>query len=565
VKLGGREDAKWPALGFVVVALAAIGAAGWMLADSQQDQRAELRDRYADRVEVASALVGSLLSVAYDGSRQEAAEDLAGPVRPEQLDALVRRGGSRYAVLLEESGRPLAASKGTPPGTVDRLAARPRFVAAALRSRGGYGLNDLEAAGAVESAVVYPAAGGRRVLVTAAPLTTFRQFLSGTLAPLAEGSRGRAWVLDGAGRRISSVNAPVGFVPAEEFVRESLRTSTGSFTSPRDHEERFFAAGTVPGSAWRIAATLPERALYETASGWARWTPWIILAVGGLALLGVALLLRRLFVARDRLRTANDALHRSRLRLEERAAELERSNADLEQFAYAASHDLSEPLRTVAGFSQLLASRYRGRLDAEADEMIRYMGDGVERMQQLIDDLLLYSRVGRAPVREERVELDDVLAEARGWLGPAADEAGAQITSDPLPEVLGERGQLIQVFQNLLGNAIKFTAPGVTPSIHVSAALAGGEWRIAVTDNGIGVDPEQAEAIFKMFGRLHPTESYPGTGIGLALVKRIVERHGGRIWVERGEHGGSVFAFTLPDRLPRTATAAAASSSGAVA
>lgn len=565
-RLGGSDDATWPALGFVVVALAAVGVAGWMLADSQADQRAELRERYADRVEVASALVGSLLGVAYDGTRAEAAEDLAGRVGRRDLDALVRAGESQYAVLLDESGRVVAASTGTPSGTAARLARRPRFVAAALTSPVGYGVNDLESGGAIESAVMFPAAAGRRVLVTAAPLDTFRRFLRGTLAPLAEGTRGRAWVFDGRGQRISSVNTPVGFIPAPQLVRGALRSSMGSFTSPRDDERRFFAAGAVPGSTWRIAATLPERRLYETASGWARWTPWIILGVGGVALLGVALLVRRLLGAGGRLRTANDALHRSRLRLEERAAELERSNADLEQFAYAASHDLSEPLRTVAGFSQLLASRYRGRLDDEADEMIRYMVDGVERMQQLIDDLLLYSRVGRAPLREERVDLDDVLAEARAWLGPATGEAGARITSDSLPMVIGERGQLAQVFQNLLGNAIKFTAPGVTPAVHVSAASVRGEWRIAVADNGIGVDPEQAEAIFKMFGRLHPNESYPGTGIGLALVKRIVERHGGRIWVERGAGGGSVFVFTLPDRVPRGAAAAAApSSSEAVA
>jgi signal transduction histidine kinase len=181
--------------------------------------------------------------------------------------------------------------------------------------------------------------------------------------------------------------------------------------------------------------------------------------------------------------------------------------------------------------------------------MIRYMGDGVERMQQLIDDLLVYSRVGRAPLREERVDLSEALEEARAWLGPAVEESGAEITSDRLPEVRGERGQLTQVFQNLLGNAIKFTPPGVAPVIHVTASSTEGEWRVAIADNGIGVEPEQAETIFKMFGRLHPSETYPGTGIGLALVKRIVERHGGRIWVEPGRSGGSVFLFTLPDRV----------------
>ena len=452
-------------------------------------------------------------------------------------------------MVLDSAGRTVASSTATPPGTADRLARRPAFVEHALTSQAAYGLGDLQRGDVLESAIAFPAEGGVRLLVSAAPVKTFRDFLRGTLAALPQGEEGRAWVFDRAGGLISSVNVPRGLQPAPELVERSLREDSGSFIAPSNGQERFFAAHSIPDTGWRIVAGVPKSTLYETASGGARLTPWFILGIGALALVGVALLLRRLLRTRERLRAANADLELSRVHLEERAAELERSNNDLEQFAYAASHDLSEPLRTVAGFSQLLAARYAGQIDDEADEMIRYMADGVERMQQLIDDLLLYSRVGRAPLREDRVDLGEALAEARAWLGPAADDAGAEITSDPLPSVLGEPGQLTQVFQNLLANAIKFTAPGVTPVIHVSATSADGEWRIAVADNGIGVEPRQAEAIFKMFGRLHPIESYPGTGIGLALVKRIVERHGGRIWVEAGETGGSVFVFTLPDRV----------------
>jgi signal transduction histidine kinase len=561
-RLRGTDDATWPALAFVVVALAVVGVASYLLADSQADQRRELQERFADRVDVATALIGSLLAVAYDGSRTDAAEGLAGRVDRDRLDAVARRGNSRYVLVLDGSGRALAASSGTPEGTAARLATRPPFVRRALTDRSGYGLGELERAGVVESAVAYAAGARRRVLVTAAPLATFRDFLSGTLAPVPRGAGGRTWVFDGDGALIATVNVPPGLRPAPELVRRSLTERMGEFVSPTTGEERFFAAGTIPGSDWRIVAGVPRSTLYGTASGGGRWTPWAILAVGALALVLIALLLRRLLATRARLRAANAELEQSHRRLEERAAELERSNADLEQFAYAASHDLSEPLRTVAGFSQLLASRYRGRLDGEADEMIRYMTEGVDRMQQLIDDLLLYSRVGRTPVREERVDLGAVLDQARAWLGPAVAEAGAEITSDPLPEVLGEPGQLAQVFQNLLGNAIKFTAPGVRPVVHVGAAASGEEWRITVADNGIGIDPEQVGSVFKMFGRLHPSDTYPGTGIGLALVKRIVERHGGRIWIEPGARGGSVFVLTLPDRLRARAPA---TSTGAVA
>ena len=547
-RLRGRDEATWPALAFLVVALAAVLVGALLLADSQSDQRRELRERYADRVDVATALIGSLLTVAYNGQRENSAESFARDVSRRQLDAeLARGGGSEYMLVLDDDGRALASSSGTPGGTAERLATQP-FVRQALTSRVGYALGELRG-NVVESAVSFPAADGLRVVVTGAPVIAFREFLSGSLAPLPQGGGGRALVFDRGGHRVASVNTPPEFDPDPELVRRALRESMSEFTSPEDGQRRFFAADVIPSTDWRIVASVPRDDLYAGATGGARATPWIILALGALSLLGIAALLRRLLRTRARLATANAGLEESRMRLEERAAELERSNADLEQFAYAASHDLSEPLRTVAGFSQLLAQRYRGQLDDDADEMIDYMGDGVERMQQLIDDLLLYSRVGRAPLRDDVVDLDGVLREARGWLGPAVTDAGAEITSDDLPSVRGEQGQLTQVMQNLLANAIKFTAPGVTPVIHVAAAAVDGEWRIAVADNGIGVDPAQADTIFKMFGRLHPTAAYPGTGIGLALVKRIVERHGGRIWVEAGKNGGSVFVFTLPDRV----------------
>jgi signal transduction histidine kinase len=549
-----RDDATWPALAFVVLALAGMVVGALLLADSQSDQRRELRERYADRVDVATALIGSLLTVAYNGQRENAAETLAGPVSRRVLDAQAERGNSAYVLVLDGSGKVLASSSGTPGGTADRLAREP-FVRRSLTSRSGYALGDVRG-DVVESAVSFPGGEGPRVVVTAAPIETFRDFLRGSLTPLPQGDEGRAWVFDHKGSTISSVNAPAGLKPAPQLVERSLRESMGEFTAPSNGQERFFAGAAIPDTDWRIVAGVPRDDLYATASGGARWTPWVILGLGALALAGIAALLRRLLRTRARLRAANAGLEDSRVRLEERAAELERSNADLEQFAYAASHDLSEPLRTVAGFSQLLAARYQGRLDDDADEMIGYMSDGVERMQQLIDDLLLYSRVGRTPLREDPVDLDEVLREAKAWLGPAATDAGAEITSDELPEVRGEHGQLTQVLQNLLANAIKFTAPGVKPVIHVTAAAADGEFRIAVADNGIGVDPAQGEAIFKMFGRLHPADAYPGTGIGLALVKRILERHGGRIWVEPGKNGGSVFVFTLPDRT-RSGRAAA--------
>lgn len=226
------------------------------------------------------------------------------------------------------------------------------------------------------------------------------------------------------------------------------------------------------------------------------------------------------------------------------AGDLARSNAELEQFAYVASHDLQEPLRMVASFTQLLAKRYRGQLDADADEFIGFAVDGSTRMQRLLNDLLAYSRVGTRSKPFVMVECDSVLSDALDNLKPAIEESGAIITHEPLPIVRGDEVQLTQLFQNLIANAVKFH--GHEPlQVHISAQLQDGDWVFAVRDNGIGIAPEQQERIFLIFQRLHHRSEYPGTGIGLALCKRIVERHGGRIWVESEVGKGAMFYFTI--------------------
>lgn len=244
------------------------------------------------------------------------------------------------------------------------------------------------------------------------------------------------------------------------------------------------------------------------------------------------------------------------LRLNE---DLLRSNRELEQFAYVASHDLQEPLRVVSSYTQLLAERYEGRLDDDADDFIRYAVDGANRMQRLIQDLLTYSRVttrGKPPeLVEAREALDDALANLQGVI----EDTGAKISTGELPCVLADRAQLVQLFQNLVGNALKFHKPGEAPQVDVRAnsakaapqeARTGGEpsrkwWAFSVSDRGIGIDPKYFERVFEIFQRLHSGDQYPGTGIGLALCKRIVERHGGTIRVESEPGHGTTFTFTL--------------------
>jgi light-regulated signal transduction histidine kinase (bacteriophytochrome) len=226
--------------------------------------------------------------------------------------------------------------------------------------------------------------------------------------------------------------------------------------------------------------------------------------------------------------------------------ELKRSNAELEQFAYIASHDLQEPLRMVSSYTQLLARRYRDQLDEDADEFIGYAVDGAERMQQLINALLSYSRVGTRRVEFAPTDLSVVVEKVLSDLRLSIQESGLDITSDELPTVNGDRTQLAQLFLNLIGNAIKFRKEGEPPKVHVGAGRRAGEWLISVRDNGIGLDSQYADRVFAIFQRLHGRGKYPGTGIGLAVCKRIVERHGGKIWAESAPGEGSTFYFTLP-------------------
>ena len=227
--------------------------------------------------------------------------------------------------------------------------------------------------------------------------------------------------------------------------------------------------------------------------------------------------------------------------------ELLRSNAELEQFAYVASHDLQEPLRTVSGMVQLLQQRYQGKLDERADEYIGHAVDGSNRMQQLINDLLDFSRVERKGNPFKTTDMNHILQMALASLHVAIAESGAQITSDPLPTVMADAGQLTQVLQNLIGNAIKFR--GEEPlKVHVGAEKIENGWQFAVRDNGIGIDPQYFERVFLIFQRLHTRSKYPGTGIGLALCKKIIERHGGRMWIQSEVKHGATFFFTIPER-----------------
>jgi light-regulated signal transduction histidine kinase (bacteriophytochrome) len=237
----------------------------------------------------------------------------------------------------------------------------------------------------------------------------------------------------------------------------------------------------------------------------------------------------------------------ARSQLEEANADLLRSNKDLEQYAYVSSHDLQEPLRAIAGFVTLLQQRYQGKLDEKADSYINAAVDGASRMQTLIHGLLEYSRVGTGANEAKPTCADDALKAALANLRAIIQQSDAVVTSDPLPVVNADAAHLVHVFQNLIENAIKFRSDR-RPEIQIGSRHQDHSWLFWIRDNGIGIEPEYAERIFVIFQRLHTRTKYPGTGIGLAICKRIIERHGGQIWMESQRGQGSTFYFTLPDK-----------------
>jgi PAS domain S-box-containing protein len=225
---------------------------------------------------------------------------------------------------------------------------------------------------------------------------------------------------------------------------------------------------------------------------------------------------------------------------------LTESNTALEQFAYVASHDLQEPLRTMRTYAQLVGAKYRGKLDAEGDKFLDFIVNAAGRMSSLVADLLAYARLTTEVERPSSVALDEDLEAALTHLDLAIKESEATVTHDPLPTLAVDRGQMVRLFQNLIGNAVKYRKPDEPPKVHIGAEQKGAEWVISVCDNGIGFDPQFAATIFLPFKRLHSADSYPGTGVGLFICRRILQAQGGRIWAESAPGEGAKFFFTLP-------------------
>lgn len=413
-------------------------------------------------------------------------------------------------------------------------------------------LTDVKAGARLAPAAANPVGGGA-ALVVASPLMDPVHGLAGAVGAAIPLSRFGA-IADDVG---SGGGAAFGLFrrsDATQLLRMPIDGIDMTGDAPPGLSER--SADSEAGTYWTTGRAGPLLVSYRVVAGkglvaWvcldgavpmAAWTvrAGMIGACGGGAVLVLAAL--GAMLART-LRTERKAAAALRAANQE----LSRSNADLEQFAYVASHDLKEPLRNIASYVQLLQRRYQGRLDEDADAFIGYTVDGVRRMQAIINELLVYSRIGTGPLSRDLVQSGVLVAAALANLKTVIAEAGAAIeVTRPLPVVLGDAGQLASVFQNLIANALKYRRDDVRPEVAIAAVAIGDQWEFRVSDNGIGIDPQYHAQIFELFKRLHARDRYSGSGIGLAVCQRVIERHGGRIWVESAPGRGATFHFTLP-------------------
>src|SRR4051794_11622044 len=413
---------------FLAFTVGALAVGAWQLAETQSNSRKQLREGYNRRSATVASVLQSLFGAAFQSGATTLGKQFGGKVTQAQLHAYARQNQGLYTAIVRPDGSVVASTRGTPPNPGKAL------LPAALKS--GIAISDLTMLGkqpVLESAFVFKGKDGPRAVVSASPAKLFELFLSGSMARQVSGKGDAAYVLDSHGKVIGAASQanPKHPAPPEPRLVAAVQHGRKSGFYSQHGSQRYYSssAHVLPGTNWHVVVSAPTGTLYSSASGTSRWLPWVILGILGAALVAIGVLLRRTLDAGAKLATVNAQLAASQDRLRERAVELQRSNeelqrsnADLEQFAYVASHDLSAPLRAVAGFSQLLGARYKGKLDGDADEFIRHMQDGVTRMQGIIDDLLAYSRVDRGDLDAEAVDLDAVLAEVLHSLAPEIEE-----------------------------------------------------------------------------------------------------------------------------------------------
>ena len=534
--------------GAALLALLAVFAVE--LADSQSKARQDVKDRFRDRAKVSASLTESLFGSAGTSGRAENARRYgAARVSPRTLTEQAKQSRNLYALVLSDEGRVLATSSGTPATVTRSVRAKPAYVRQALAGR-PFALSGVQRAGLAAPALGYaqpfPTRFGRRILVTGLSAQLIYEFLGGYLKQVPNVKGGQAYVLDSRGGVVASPQA--GRPPGEVIRDEGLLAAMADGSRGSFGDDNYFASDTVQGAPWRVVLTGSQDELFASVNGARKWVPWILFAAFGIAAVLALVLLRRVLRSAAKLSTVNSELAVANTTLERRAGELTRSNESLERFASIASHDLQEPLRKVQTFAEQLKRTEEERLSDKGRDYLERMNDAARRMQALIDGLLAFSRITTHPRPAEKVDLTDLAREVVADLDVVVRESGATVEVGSLPTITADPLRMQQLIQNLVSNGIKFRREGVAPVVRIDGQVRGSAAEITVTDNGIGFEPRHAARIFRVFERLHGHTEYPGTGIGLALCRRIVERHGGTITAESTLGEGSTFTVTLPLR-----------------
>ncbi len=519
------------------VIFAVIGLFGQALLSNRSSERDAARARFNDEAKISSALISSSFDGAVPSVAENAGKTLgAAKVDRKALEDFVAKGKLSYAVVLDAQGNIIARTGSADASVVKTLDEGPKHVKAVLAGA-PWQMSGLTKGNVAEFVSQYPAKdGSTRTLVQGFPVQLISGLVAGTLAKLPNAAKERALVSDDNGRVIASADPEI---------------KIGS-PAPKAGKDREETRSTIPNAALTTVLSQKDTDLYDNVHSSVQWLILIALTLAGIA---AVLLLRRAAGQAVELQRAYGDLEQANRDLERTNVELSRSNGELEQFASVASHDLQEPLRKVQTFGDQLERRFAEDLNDEARDYLRRMRNASSRMSVLIDDLLRFSRVTTHARPHVTVDLDRVARDVLQDLETRIDETKATVEIEALPTVEGDATQMRQLLQNLIANALKFHREAVPPVVRVRRVDAdeAGKVAISVEDNGIGFESNYEERIFRVFERLHPRDVYAGTGIGLALCRKIAERHGGSIRGEGRPGQGATFTVTLP--AARSATA----------
>jgi signal transduction histidine kinase len=532
-------------IGVVLVGFAVV------LLNQQSGDRTKIRNNFRDRATVSAALTQSLFaSTSTTGAQQNERRYGTQTVSSQTMAQGAKAGQSSYQALIGPNGALIASTPDIPPAVRHRLQTNAGDVQEVQQGKSFAVSNVLKLGGlqTFELAVPINTPYGKRVLVSGVSPELLAVFLGSYLRKVPNVGGGAAYILDGNHAIIAATrpSGPPGSPPNTPGLLSALSNGDhGDFGSGQ-----YFVTAPVHETPWVVVSTAPTSSLFSSVSGAHKWVPWLIFALFAVAAAFALVLLTRVLRNAGQLADANEQLEEANEALEQRAEELARSNSELEQFASIASHDLKEPLRKVQTLTELVARKEADRLSDEGRDYLDRTNAAGERMQELIDDLLKFSRVATQGKAFEEVDLHRIAEQAVSDLEGVIEDSGGSVEIGDLPTVAADPFQMRQLLQNLISNGIKFRREGVPPVVRISGRLRGRTAEIEVSDNGIGFEPRFNARIFRVFERLHGRGTYPGTGIGLALCRKIVDRHGGSITAESTPGEGSTFIVSLPASQP---------------